>query len=72
MTALISGFTIRSDAVGDSVSGKETQNMAKRLYKCFECGKLYDDEQSAMKCHNAPIQRILETEGREKPRFLGN
>jgi len=46
--------------------------MAKKLYKCFECGKLFNDEQSAMKCHNAPIQRILVTEGKKKPRFLGN
>lgn len=46
--------------------------MAKKLYKCFECGRLYKDEQSAMKCHNAPIQRIVETEGKQKPRFLGN
>ena len=65
-------MTIRSNAVGDSVSGKERENMAKKLYKCFECGKLFNDEQSAMKCHNAPIQRILVTEGKKKPRFLGN
>ncbi len=72
MTGLISSFTILSNTVGDSASGKEISNMAKRLFKCFECGKLYDDEQSAMKCHNAPIQRILVTEGKQKPRFLGN
>lgn len=46
--------------------------MAKKLYKCFECGKLYGDEQAALKCHNGPIQRVLQQEGKSKPRFLGN
>jgi len=45
--------------------------MQKKLYKCFACGKLYEDEQSAIKCHNAPIQKVLEDESRKKPRFLG-
>ncbi len=43
----------------------------KRLYKCFECGKIYEDEESALKCHNAPIQKLLKQEGKKKPRFLG-
>lgn len=46
--------------------------MAKKLYKCFACGKMYEDEQSAGKCHNAPIQHIVKQEDRPKPRFLGN
>jgi hypothetical protein len=46
--------------------------MARKLYKCFECGKLYEDEQAAMKCHNAPIQKVLQMEGMDKPKFLGN
>lgn len=50
---------------------KERQEMDKKLYKCFECGKLYEDEQSAIKCHNAPIQLIVRKEGAKKPRFLG-
>lgn len=45
--------------------------MDKRLYKCFECGKLYQDEQRAMKCHNAPIQRVVVKDTGKKPRFLG-
>jgi DNA-directed RNA polymerase subunit RPC12/RpoP len=45
--------------------------MDKRLYKCFECGKLYEDEQAAAKCHNAPVQRVLKKEVEKKPRFLG-
>jgi len=44
----------------------------KKLYKCFECGKLYEDEQAAVKCHNAPIQLVLSKGGLKKPRFLGN
>lgn len=43
----------------------------KRLYKCFECGKLYEDEEAAMKCHGAPIQPVIVQEGKKKPRFLG-
>lgn len=46
--------------------------MDKRLYKCFMCGKLYDDEQTAAKCHNAPVQLVVQKEGMPKPRFLGN
>ena len=46
--------------------------MEKKLFKCFECGKIYEDEQSAMKCHNGPIQRVFKAEGKQKPRFLGN
>jgi DNA-directed RNA polymerase subunit RPC12/RpoP len=46
--------------------------MAKKLYKCFTCGKIYEDEQVAAKCHNAPVQKILKQENRPKPRFLGN
>jgi len=46
--------------------------MAKKLYKCFICGKIYDEEQAAAKCHNAPVQQILKQENRPKPRFLGN
>lgn len=43
----------------------------KKLYKCFECGKIYEDEESALKCHGAPIQQIIKQEGKKKPRFLG-
>jgi hypothetical protein len=46
--------------------------MVKKLFKCFECGKIYKDEQSALNCHNAPIQRIFEPERKQKLRFLGN
>jgi len=46
--------------------------MAKKLYKCFACGRIYEDEQKAGKCHNAPVQLILKDETRAKPRFLGN
>lgn len=45
--------------------------MDKKLYKCFACGKLYEDEDSAMKCHNAPVQKILKKDTKKKPRFLG-
>lgn len=45
--------------------------MAKKMFKCFECGRIYDDEASALKCHNAPIQRIIENERVPKPKFLG-
>jgi DNA-directed RNA polymerase subunit RPC12/RpoP len=44
----------------------------KKQYKCFECGRIYDDEQAALKCHNAPIQLIIRKSGMKKPRFLGN
>jgi len=50
---------------------KERNEMDQKLYKCFECGKLYENEQAAMKCHNAPIQLIVQKEGAKKPRFLG-
>jgi DNA-directed RNA polymerase subunit RPC12/RpoP len=46
--------------------------MAKKLYKCFACGKIYEDELRAGKCHNAPIQQMVKSEDRPKPRFLGN
>ncbi len=42
------------------------------IYKCFTCGKTYGDEESAVRCHNAPVQRIMENERASKPRFLGN
>lgn len=44
----------------------------KMRYKCFVCGKVYDTEAKATKCHDAPIQPLREDEGRRKPRFLGN
>ncbi len=44
---------------------------AKKLFKCFECGKIYEDEESAAKCHNGPVQQILRQENKKKPRFLG-
>jgi len=50
---------------------RERFRMDKKLYKCFECGKLYEDEQAALKCHNSPIQLIVKKEGAKKPRFLG-
>jgi len=50
---------------------KGRRGMDKELYKCFECGKFYEDEQAAIKCHNAPIQKILEKETTKKPKFLG-
>lgn len=43
-----------------------------KLYKCFACGKIYKDEASAIRCHNAPVQLLLRDESRRKPRFLGN
>jgi len=60
------------DRASDIVFDRERRQMAKKAYKCFKCGKLYDDEQSAIKCHNAPIQKVVKTEGAPKPRFLGN
>ncbi|MCU0851826.1 MAG: hypothetical protein MUC90_01010 [Thermoplasmata archaeon] len=45
--------------------------MDKNLYKCFACGKLYDDEDTAIKCHNAPIQKVVKKDTEKKPRFLG-
>jgi hypothetical protein len=45
--------------------------MTKKLYKCFECGKIYEDEEKALKCHGAPIQHVLLQEDKKKPRFLG-
>lgn len=50
---------------------KERHGMDKKLYKCFECGKNYESEQAAIKCHNAPIQLIVQKEGAKKPGFLG-
>jgi DNA-directed RNA polymerase subunit RPC12/RpoP len=44
----------------------------KKLYKCFTCGKVYDDEERAKACHGAPVQSMVEDETRRKPRFLGN
>ncbi len=46
--------------------------MTKELFKCFACGKIYEDEKSALACHNAPIQKVLKTDTGKKPRFLGN
>jgi len=45
--------------------------MAKKLFKCFTCGKLYEDEQKAMRCHNAPVQKVVQVEGTKRPPFLG-
>jgi DNA-directed RNA polymerase subunit RPC12/RpoP len=50
---------------------KGWHTMDKELYKCFECGKFYEDEQAAIKCHNAPIQKILKKDTTKKPKFLG-
>jgi DNA-directed RNA polymerase subunit RPC12/RpoP len=50
---------------------KGRRRMDKELYKCFECGKFYEDEQGAIKCHNAPIQKILKKDTTKKPKFLG-
>jgi len=44
----------------------------KRLYKCFMCGKLYDTEEAALKCHDAPIQKILVRDIGRKPKFQGH
>jgi DNA-directed RNA polymerase subunit RPC12/RpoP len=71
-TKFINGLTISVSAVGSIKSDKERSLMAKKLYKCFACGKIYEDEQSAGKCHNAPIQRLVKQEDMPKPRFLGN
>jgi len=46
--------------------------MAQKLYKCFACGKIYDSEERAARCHDAPVQRMFKDEKRPKPRFLGN
>lgn len=45
--------------------------MDKKLYKCFACGKLYETEEQAQKCHNAPIQHVLKKDVKKKPGFLG-
>jgi rubredoxin len=44
----------------------------RKRYKCFVCGRLYDSEARAIKCHDAPVQSIDEDETRRRPRFLGN
>jgi rubredoxin len=46
--------------------------MAQTRFKCFACGKIYDDEESAIRCHNAPVQPVRKNEKASKPRFLGN
>lgn len=46
--------------------------MTRKLYKCFMCGKVYEDEQAALSCHDAPIQAIVQRDDLPKPRFLGN
>lgn len=46
--------------------------MAQTMYKCFTCGKIYKDEASAIRCHNAPVQTVMANERASKPRFLGN
>ncbi len=46
--------------------------MTKELFKCFACGKIYEDEKSALACHDAPIQKVLKTDKGRKPGFLGN
>lgn len=47
-------------------------DMARTMYKCFTCGRIHKDEESAIRCHKAPVQRIVENERASKPRFLGN
>lgn len=42
------------------------------MFKCFTCGRMYRDEESAVRCHNAPVQRIVRNERASEPRFLGN
>lgn len=51
---------------------EETTDMPRTMYKCFTCGKVYDDEARAIKCHDAPVQLVTENEKASKPRFLGN
>ncbi|MCU0859136.1 MAG: hypothetical protein MUE55_00910 [Thermoplasmata archaeon] len=46
--------------------------MARKLFKCFVCGKEYDTEEKAIACHDAPVQAVIVQEGRSKPKFLGN
>jgi DNA-directed RNA polymerase subunit RPC12/RpoP len=50
----------------------ESDTMGKKIYKCFTCGKVYDDEARAVSCHGAPVQQIVKDETRRKPKFLGN
>jgi len=50
---------------------KERLTMDKKLYKCFKCGRIYETEDAAVKCHNAPIQLIVQKDTGKKPRFLG-
>lgn len=50
---------------------RERIEMTKKFYKCFECGRIYEDEEKALKCHNAPIQQIVNHKKDKKPRFLG-
>jgi hypothetical protein len=49
---------------------KELVRMAKNQFKCFLCGRIYDDEQAATKCHNSPVQKIVRQD-MKRPRFLG-
>jgi transposase-like protein len=46
--------------------------MGRKMYKCFTCGKSYDDEESASRCHDSPVQPVEKDEDRPRPRFLGN
>lgn len=46
--------------------------MTEKIYKCFLCGKMYEDEESAIRCHNMPVQKVQRNEKLPKPRFLGN
>jgi hypothetical protein len=46
--------------------------MARKLFKCFVCGKVYETEDKAIACHDAPVQAIIQEDGRPKPKFLGN
>lgn len=44
----------------------------RKTYKCFTCGKVYDSEEKAIRCHGSPVQPLVRDETRKKPRFLGN
>jgi hypothetical protein len=67
--SLLRGPFTHASVLTDATGG---ENMAKRTYKCFTCGKVYDSEARAVKCHDAPVQKLVENEARKKPRFLGN
>jgi hypothetical protein len=71
-TKFLSDFAVHGNRERVVQPDWERHLMARKLYKCFTCGKIYEDEAAAMKCHDGPIQKLVENDKAGKPRFLGN